>query len=160
MTPSIDQTLHQFANLLPNWTLLPSLTLLPNFGGFHRTLKRVRLANRGRLLLRTPNPVPFWTCICSKLRPFFPELVMSTDLLSFEHPSALLFCFPWLSGDVPRLQSHGIYISQLVRFARCCTSVLDYHSKNLKFTTKLLTQGYRYHKFRKTFGKFFRYWFP
>ena len=53
MTPSIDQTLHQFANLLPNWTLLPFLTLLPNFGGFHRTLQRVRLANRGRLLLRT-----------------------------------------------------------------------------------------------------------
>ena len=26
------------------------------------------------------------------LRPFFPELVMSTDLLSLEHPSVLLFC--------------------------------------------------------------------
>ena len=26
------------------------------------------------------------------LRPFFPELVMSTDLMSFEHPSVLLFC--------------------------------------------------------------------
>ena len=31
--------------------------------------------------------------------------------------------FPWLSGDVPRLPSYGVYISQLVRFARCCTSV-------------------------------------
>ena len=67
MTPSIDQTLHQFANLLPNWTLIPILTLLPNFGGFHRTLQRVRLANRGRLLLRTPGPVPFGTCICSNV---------------------------------------------------------------------------------------------
>ena len=63
----IDQTLHQFANLLPNWTLLPILTLLPNFGGFHRTLQRVRLPNRGRLLLRTPGPVPFGTCICSNV---------------------------------------------------------------------------------------------
>ena len=51
--------------LLPNWTLIPILTLLPDFGGFHRTLQRVRLANRGRLLLRTPGPVPFGTCICS-----------------------------------------------------------------------------------------------
>ena len=67
MTPSIDQTLHQFANLLPNWTLLPILTLLPNFGCFHRTLQRVRLANRGRLLPRTPGPVPFGTCICSNV---------------------------------------------------------------------------------------------
>ena len=31
-------------------------------------------------------------------RPFFPELVMSTDLLSFEHPLVLLFCFV-LSGS-------------------------------------------------------------
>ena len=54
--------------------------------------------------------------------------------------------YPWLSGDVPRLPSYGIYISQLVRFARCCTSVLDFHSKNIWY--------YRYHKLRKTFGKF------
>ena len=53
--------------LLPNWTLIPILTLLPNFGGFHRTLQRVRLSNRGRLLLRTPGPVPFGTCICSNV---------------------------------------------------------------------------------------------
>ena len=63
--------------------------------------------------------------------------------------------FPWLSGDVPRLSSYGIYISQLVRFARSCTSVWDFHSKNLQLTSKLLTQGYRYHKHQKTFGKFF-----
>ena len=29
-------------------------------------------------------------------------------------------------------------------------------SQNLQITSKLLTQGYRYHKLRKTFGKFFR----
>ena len=29
-------------------------------------------------------------------------------------------------------------------------------SKNLQITSKLLTQGYRYHKLRKSFGKFFR----
>ena len=46
---------------------IPILTLLPNFWGFHRTLQRVRLANSGRLLLRTPGPVPFGTCICSNV---------------------------------------------------------------------------------------------
>ena len=34
--------------------------------------------------------------------------------------------FPWFSGDVPRLPSYVVYISQLVRFARSCTSVSDY----------------------------------
>ena len=41
------------------------------------------------------------------------------------------------------------------RFARCCTRVLGFHSKNLQITSKLMTHGYRYHKFRKLFGKFF-----
>ena len=67
--------------------------------------------------------------------------------------------FPWLSGDVPRLPSYGIYSSQLVRFARCCTSVFYFHSKNLQIPSKLLTQGYRYHKLRKTFGNFYRSYF-
>ena len=60
------------------------------------------------------------------------------------------FNFQLLSVDVPRLPSYGINISQWVRFARCCTSVLDFHSKNLQITSNLLTQGYRYHKLRKT----------
>ena len=33
--------------------------------------------------------------------------------------------FPWFSGDAPRRPSYVVYISQLVRFARCCSSVLD-----------------------------------
>ena len=57
---------------------------------------------------------------------------------------------------VPRLPSNGVYISQLVRFARCCTRISDFHSKSLQITSKLLTQGYRCHRLRKTFGKFFR----
>ena len=65
--------------------------------------------------------------------------------------------FPWLSGDVPRPPSYDIYFSQLVTFAWCCTSVLDFHSKHFQITSKLLTQGYRYHKLRKTFPwKFLR----
>ena len=64
--------------------------------------------------------------------------------------------FPCLSGNVPRLPSYGIYISQIVQFARCCTSVFDFNSTNRQITSKLLTQGYRYHKLRKTFAKFLR----
>ena len=52
--------------------------------------------------------------------------------------------FPWLSGCVPRVPSYCVYISQLVRCTRCCTSGFDFHSKNLQITSKLLisTQGY------------------
>ena len=40
--------------------------------------------------------------------------------------------FPWLNVDVPRLPSYGIYISQLVRFARYYTSVIYFQSKMFK----------------------------
>ena len=57
--------------------------------------------------------------------------------------------FPFLNGDIPRATSYGVYISQLIRFARVSSHVAD-------LTAKLLKQGYRYHKFRKTFSKFYR----
>ena len=31
--------------------------------------------------------------------------------------------FPFLDGDVPRRPSYGVYISQLIRFARVCSQV-------------------------------------
>ena len=60
--------------------------------------------------------------------------------------------FPFLDGDVPRSPSHGIYISQLIRFARVCSNVEDFNKRNLFLTAKLLKQGYRYHKIRKAFS--------
>ena len=68
--------------------------------------------HRGALLL-----VSQWQCISSFV--FYIRIVN----------------FLWLSGDAPRLASYGIYISQLVRFSRRCTSVLDFHSKNLQITS-------------------------
>ena len=63
---------------------------------------------------------------------------------------------PWLSGDDHRLPSYGIDHSQLVRFARFCTNVSDFHSKMFQITSKLLKQAYKYHKLQKTSEKFFR----
>ena len=64
--------------------------------------------------------------------------------------------FPFLDGDVPRRASYGVYISQLIRFARVCNHVTDFNARNKCLTAKLLQQGYRYHKLRKIFSKFYR----
>ena len=63
--------------------------------------------------------------------------------------------FPFLDGDVPRSRSNSVYISQLIRFARVCSNVDDFNNRNLILTAKLLKQGYRYHKIRKSFSKFY-----
>ena len=39
--------------------------------------------------------------------------------------------FPFLDGDVPRTPSYGVYISQLIRFARVCSNVDDFNKRNL-----------------------------
>ena len=64
--------------------------------------------------------------------------------------------FPFLDGDVPRRPSYGIYISQLIRFARVCSHVDDFNTRNKCLTAQLLKQDYRYHKLRKAFPKFYR----
>ena len=64
--------------------------------------------------------------------------------------------FPFLDGDVPRSTSYEFYISQLIRFAIVSSHVADFTACNKSLIAKLLQQGYRYHKLRKTFSKFYR----
>ena len=56
-----------------------------------------------------------------------------------------------LDGDVPRSTSYGIYISQLIRFARVSSHVDDFNTRNKVLTAKHHRQGYRYRKIRKAF---------
>ena len=58
---------------------------------------------------------------------------------NFEFP---IVYFTWLCGDVPILPSYGIYISQLDRFARYCTSVLKFHFKNFQFQIETSNKMY------------------
>ena len=64
--------------------------------------------------------------------------------------------FPFLDCDLPRSTSYGVYISQLIRFARVFSYVDDFNTRNKVLTAKFLSQGYRYHKLRKAFSKFYR----
>ena len=64
--------------------------------------------------------------------------------------------FPFLDGDVPNAASYGVYISQLIRFTRVSSHVTDFNTRNKLLTAKLLNQGYRCHKLRKAFSKFYR----
>ena len=66
-----SDSLHS-SDISPHLDLVIELYLIADFDlitrfreVFMKHLQWVRLANRGRLLLRTPSPVPFWICICS-----------------------------------------------------------------------------------------------
>ena len=83
-----------------------------------------------KLILQIPRP-SFWIYICLFLTALF-------------HPKFMI--------NVMTL----ILISQLIRFARICSHVDDFNTSNKCLTAKLLKQGYRYHKLRKAFSKFYR----
>ena len=51
-------------------------------------------------------------------------------------------------------RSYGVYISQLIKFTRVCSHV-EYYNAHICLTAKLLEHGYRYHKLRKAFSKFY-----
>ena len=53
--------------------------------------------------------------------------------------------FPFLDGDVPCSPSYGVYISQLIRFARVCSYVNDLNNRSLFFTAKLFSKFYHRH---------------
>ena len=66
--------------------------------------------------------------------------------------------FPLLDGFVPHSTSYGVYISQLIRFARVSIHVADFNARNESLTAKLLQQGFRYHKLRNFIADNM-YWF-
>ena len=51
---------------------------------------------------------------------------------------------------------YGVYISQLIRFARASSNLNDFNYRNKALTAKLLRQGYRYFQLRKAFSTFYR----
>ena len=79
----------------------------------------------------------------------FLDLLFQTDLFHLKFmisAMTLIFVivnFPFLDGDVP---SYGVYVSQLIRFARVSSHVAEFNPRNKSLTAKLLQQGYLYHK--------------
>ena len=53
--------------------------------------------------------------------------------------------FSLLDGDVPHSTSYGVYISQLIRFARVYSDVTKFNARIRILTGLLPHQGYRYY---------------
>ena len=62
--------------------------------------------------------------------------------------------FPFLDGDVPRSTSYGVYISQLIRFARASSYVADFNTRNKLKLRNFLNKAIGIITFIKHFQKF------
>lgn len=50
--------------------------------------------------------------------------------------------FPHLSSNIPTSPAYGIYISQLIRYSRACSSYSDFVKRHQCLSRKLMNQGY------------------
>ena len=50
--------------------------------------------------------------------------------------------FLFFSGNIPSSLSDGVYISQLIRYARCCSYYSDFGYRHKLLVDRLLYQGY------------------
>ena len=51
--------------------------------------------------------------------------------------------FPFLSSNIPSAPAYGVYVSQLIRYARACSNYQDIMERGKVLTTRLLSQGYQ-----------------
>ena len=67
----------------------------------------------------------------------------------------LITNFPFLSSNIPTSPAYGIFISQLIRYARACSSYGCFILRATRLSNKLLEQGYVKERLKSSLRKFY-----
>ena len=62
--------------------------------------------------------------------------------------------FPFLSSNIPSSPAYGVFISQLIRYARACSSYECFILRAARLSSKLLWQGYVRERLKTSLRKF------
>ena len=63
--------------------------------------------------------------------------------------------FPFLSSNIPSSSAYGVFISQLIRYARTCSSYECFVLRAVRLSNKLLGQGYVKERLKSSLRKFY-----
>ena len=80
---------------------------------------------------------------------FFTKLYDKRDAFNFH-----IVNFPDLSGNIPTKHSYGVFVSQLIRYARCCEELVDFTTRSKTLIKKLVKQNYKIRQLKRVFEKF------
>ena len=53
-----------------------------------------------------------------------------------------MITYPFLSGDIPKVPSYGVYMSQLLRICQICNGFSGFKNEVINLHNKLDTQGF------------------
>ena len=63
--------------------------------------------------------------------------------------------FPFLSSNIPTSPAYGVFISQLIRYARACSSYGCFILRATRLSNKLLEQGYVKERLKSSLRQFY-----
>ena len=63
--------------------------------------------------------------------------------------------FPFICSNIPQSPAYGVFISQLIRYARACSSYEDFLYRGRMLASKLCAQGFIVVKLKSAIKKFF-----
>ena len=63
--------------------------------------------------------------------------------------------FPYMCSNIPSSPAYGVYISQLIRYARASTNYCDFLERHTYLRNRLLDQGYEELRLTRYLTKFF-----
>ena len=63
--------------------------------------------------------------------------------------------FPFMSSNTPSAPAYGVYASQLIRYACCCSNYSDLLLRRRAQVTRLLSHAYKVNCLSNTFEKFY-----
>ena len=88
------------------------------------------------------------------------NVIVTLMSLNLMHRKCDAFCFhivnfPFMSSNIPSAPAYGVYASQLIHYARCCSNYSDFLLHHRAIVTRLLSQGYKVNRLSNTFKKFY-----
>ena len=83
------------------------------------------------------------------------QLVMSLYDKRDDFPFAI-HNYPHLDSNVPCMPTYGVYICQLLRFAKACDTYPDFLTRHQRLVATLMRQGFKYDLLCRKFKQFYR----
>ena len=89
------------------------------------------------------------TSITGTSNPLYTKLYDKHDDLDFH-----IVYFPFLLSNIPSSPFFCVYVSQLIRYTRCCSYYDDFRYRHKRLLHRLLSQGYEVKCLKKLIKKF------
>ena len=113
-------------------------------------VKCIPLSLRSKIRRRATPLLPTWIYSCRSRVTVSCALYDKRDDFNFHITN-----FPFLSSNIPYSPAYGVFISQLIRYARACSSYGCFILRAARLSSKHLGQGYVMERLKSSLRKFY-----